>query len=83
MFNIGDKVICVNAKKRWHRLGSLVENMVYTVKGFNPYDGGLILEEIKSPNSGCNAYAAHRFRVLGEEFACNLYAQYKNYAVAA
>ena len=55
MFKVGEIVVCVNAKRRWYRLGGLQKNEMYTVTGFNPYDGGLILDEIKSPRSGCNA----------------------------
>ena len=68
-FEIGEIVVCINAKRRWYRLGGLKKNEMYTVKGFNPYDGGLILEEAKSPSSGYNAYRASRFRKVDYAFA--------------
>ena len=71
-FKIGEVVVCVNAKKRWYRLGGLKENELYTVAGFNPYDGGLILNEAKSPRSGYNAYKADRFRKVDYAFAENI-----------
>ena len=67
-FKIGDKVVCINDKRRWFKLGGLKKNEIYTVIGFNPYDDGLILREIKSPKSGFNAYAANRFRKLDYAF---------------
>ena len=67
-FEIGEKVVCVNDKRRWFKLGGLKKNEIYTVVGFNPYDDGLILREIKSPKSGFNAYAANRFRKLDYAF---------------
>ena len=39
-FKKGEVVVCINAKRRWYRLGGLQENEMYTVIGFNPYDGG-------------------------------------------
>ncbi|GEM_PF-2406975 len=72
MFKVGEIVVCVNAKRKWYRLGGLEKNEMYTVTGFNPYDGGLILKEAKSPRSGCNAYAAGRFRKVDYGFADNL-----------
>jgi len=63
-FKIGETVVCINARKRWYKLGGLKENEMYTVTGFNPYDGGLILKEVKSKRSGFNAYAADRFRKI-------------------
>lgn len=72
MFKVGEIVVCVNARRRWYRLGGLKKNEMYTVTGFNPYDGGLILDEVKSPRSGCNAFAASRFRKVDHAFAANL-----------
>ncbi|RPD97703.1 hypothetical protein EGM88_07885 [Aureibaculum marinum] len=69
MFKVGEIVVCVNAKRRWYRLGGLRENEMYTVTGFNPYDGGLILKEVKSPRSGYHAFAANRFRKVDYAFA--------------
>jgi hypothetical protein len=71
-FEIGEIVVCVNAKRRWYKLGGLQENEMYTVTGFNPYDGGLILKEVKSPKSGYNAFAASRFRKVDYNFAENV-----------
>ncbi len=71
-FEIGDKVVCLNAKRRMFQLGGLKENEIYTIIGFNPFDGGLILREVKSPQSGFNAYARDRFRKLDYEFVDNL-----------
>ena len=68
-FKIGEVVVCINAKRRWFKLGGLKENEMYTIIGFNPYDGGLILNEVKSPRSGYNAYASNRFRKLDYNFA--------------
>jgi len=68
-FEIGEIVVCTNAKRRWYKLGGLVKNEMYTVIGFNPYDGGLILKEVKSPRSGHNAYRADRFRKVDYAFA--------------
>ena len=68
-FKIGEVVVCINAKRRWFQLGGLEKNEMYTVVGFNPYDGGLILKEAKSPRSGCNAYSANRFRKVDYNFA--------------
>lgn len=71
-FKIGEVVVCVNAKRKWYRLGDLQENQMYTVEGFNPYDDGLILKETKSPKSGYNAYRADRFRKVDYAFANNV-----------
>jgi len=71
-FKIGEKVVCINDKRRWYKLGGLKKNEIYTVIGFNPYDDGLILREIKSPKSGYNAYAANRFRKLDYGFVNNV-----------
>jgi len=68
-FEIGEVVVCVNAKRRWYKLGGLEKNEMYTIAGFNPYDGGLILKETKSPSSGYHAYRADRFRKLDYQFA--------------
>lgn len=68
-FEIGEVVVCVNASRRWYKLGDLKKNEMYTVSGFNPYDGGLILKETKSPRSGYNAYRTDRFRKLDYQFA--------------
>jgi len=68
-FRIGEIVVCTNAKRRWYRLGGLQKNELYTVVGFNSYDGGLILNEAKSPRSGQNAYRANRFRKVDYAFA--------------
>jgi len=84
-FEIGEIVVCINAKRRWYRLGGLQENEMYTVVGFNPYDGGLILKEVKSPRSGYNAFAANRFRRVDYNFAENVLAelQPREYEIAA
>ena len=71
-FEIGEIVVCTNARRRWYRLGGLKKNEMYTIEGFNPYDGGLILKEVKSPKSGYNAYKASRFRKVDYSFAENL-----------
>ena len=68
-FKIGEIVVCVNAEKKWYRLGDLQENQMYTIEGFNPFDDGLILKETKSPKSGYNAYRADRFRKVDYAFA--------------
>jgi hypothetical protein len=75
MFKIGEIVVCINAKKRWYRLGGLELNEMYTITGFNPYDGGLILKEVKSPRSGFNAYATNRFRKVDQNFANKVIAE--------
>ena len=71
-FEIGEVVVCINDRRRWYRLGGLKKNELYTITGFNPYDGGLILKEAKSPRSGCNAFRADRFRKLDYKFATNV-----------
>ena len=68
-FEIGEVVVCVNARRRWYKLGGLKKDEMYTITGFNPYDGGLVLKESKSPRSGYNAYRADRFRKLDYKFA--------------
>ncbi|PID69550.1 MAG: hypothetical protein CSA39_00050 [Flavobacteriales bacterium] len=75
MFKKGEIVVCVDAKKRWYKLGGLKKGEMYTIKGFNPYDGGLILEEVKSPSSGYHAYAANRFRKVDYNFADDVLSQ--------
>jgi hypothetical protein len=74
-FKIGETVVCINAKKRWYKLGDLKENEMYTVMGFNPYDGGLVLREVKSRRSGYHAYAADRFRKIDYAFADRILAE--------
>ncbi|MDY7395888.1 hypothetical protein UMM65_11580 [Aureibaculum sp. 2210JD6-5] len=69
MFKIGEIVVCVDARRRWYKLGNLKEKEMYTVVGFNPYDDGLILKETKSLKSGYNAYARDRFRKVDYNFA--------------
>ncbi len=69
MFKIGEIVVCVDARRRWFRLDGLREKEMYTVVGFNPYDDGLILKEVKSRGSGYKAYAADRFRKVDYKFA--------------
>ncbi len=71
-FEIGEVVVCTNARRRWYRLGGLKKGEMYTIEGFNPFDGGLILKETKSPSSGYNAYRADRFRKVDYKFATNL-----------
>jgi len=68
-FEIGEKVVCTDDSKRWFKLGGLKKGELYTISGFNPYDGGLILKEVKSPKSGFNAYRADRFRKVDYAFA--------------
>jgi len=68
-FEIGEVVVCINARRKWYKLGGLKKNELYTVEGFNPYDGGLILKEAKSPTSGYNAYRVNRFRKVDYAFA--------------
>lgn len=68
-FEVGEIVVCINARRRWYRLGGLKKGDLYTVVGFNPYDGGLVLKETKSPRSGYNAYRADRFRKVDYAFA--------------
>ncbi len=71
-FKIGEIVVCINAKRRWYKLGGLKENEMYTIIGFNPYDGGLVLNEVKSRWSGYNAYKIDRFRKVDYSFAENI-----------
>jgi len=79
-FKIGESVVCVNAKRRWYRLGGLQVNEIYTVTGFNPYDGGLILKEVKSPRSAYHAFASNRFRKVDYAFADKLIAELQKQA---
>ena len=72
MFKIGETVVCTNAKRRWYRLGGLQVNEMYTIIGFNPFDEGLILKEVKSPGSAYHAFAANRFRKVDYSFAENV-----------
>ena len=74
-FKIGEPVVCINAKRRWYRLGGLQVNEIYTVTGFNPYDGGLILNEVKSPRSAYHAFASNRFRKVDYAFADKVIAE--------
>ena len=67
-FKIGETVVCINAKRRWYRLGGLQLNEMYTVTGFNPFDGGLVLKEVKSPRSAYHAFSANRFRKVDYSF---------------
>ncbi len=67
-FKIGEKVVCSNSTPRLYKLGGLTKNQIYTIIGFNPFDGGLILREVKSPKSGFHAYAKDRFRKLDYNF---------------
>jgi len=76
-FKIGETVVCTNGMRRWYRLGSLQVNEMYTIIGFNPYDGGLILKEVKSPGSGYSAFASNRFRKVDYSFAENLLGKLK------
>ena len=68
-FEIGEKVVCVNDRRKWFKLGGLKKNEMYTIIGFNPYDDGVVLREVKSPKSGFNAYGASRFRKVDYAFA--------------
>ncbi len=76
-FKIGEVVVCINAMRRWYRLGGLQENEMYTVTGFNPYDGGLILKEVKSPTSAYHAFASNRFRKVDYNFAEKLLEEFQ------
>ena len=76
-FKIGETVVCTNAKRRWYRLGGLHINEMYTITGFNPFDGGLILKEVKSPGSAYHAFAANRFRKVDYSFAENILSELK------
>ena len=79
MFKIGELVVCVDARRRWYKLGDLKKNEMYTVMGFNPYDDGLILKETKSLKSGYNAYARDRFRKVDHDFADRVVADLKKH----
>ena len=76
-FKKGEVVVCTNAKRRWYRLGGLQENEMYTVIGFNPYDGGLMLKEVKSPTSAYHAFASNRFRKVDYYFAEKLLEEFQ------
>jgi len=76
-FKIGEVVVCINANRRWYRLGGLQENEMYTVIGFNPYDGGLVLKEVKSPTSAYHAFASNRFRKVDYYFAEKLLEEFQ------
>ncbi len=67
-YKLGEVVVCINAKGRWYKLGRLKKNEMYTIIGFNPYDEGLILDEVKSRFSGHKAYRADRFRKVDYSF---------------
>jgi len=71
-YEIGEVVVCVDANRKWYKLGGLKENQMYTIEGFNPYDDGLILKEVKSPKSGYHAYRADRFRKVDYNFASDV-----------
>jgi len=73
-FKIGETVVCVDASRRWYKLGGLRQNEMYTVIGFNSYYGGIILKEVKSLGSGSHAYKADRFRKVDYDFADNILA---------
>ena len=64
-FKIGEKVVCIDP------IGGLVRNEIYTIEGFNSYDNGLILKEIKGIKY-VGAFKIFRFRKLDYEFAENL-----------
>tara|TARA_R110002073_G_scaffold336208_1_gene530982 strand:- start:132926 stop:133198 length:273 start_codon:yes stop_codon:yes gene_type:complete len=76
-FKLGETVVCINARRRWYKLGALKENEMYTITGFNPYDGGLVLKEVKAKRSGYHAYAANRFRKLDYAFATRVISDIK------
>lgn len=61
----GQRVVCVDAKNRWHPTTPLIEGAVYTVAGIAlGFDGyGLLLEEVESPWSVSGFYA-DRFRPI-------------------
>lgn len=68
MFEVGDMVVCVDAKNRpgygWLRGDAPVEGWIYTVRGFKPArdEPGLLLVELVRP-SGLS-YRASRFRKI-------------------
>ena len=68
-FNTREVVVCINAKRRWFRLGGLQENEMYTITGLNPYGGGFILKEIKSPSSAYHSFASNRLRKVDYRIA--------------
>jgi hypothetical protein len=63
MYYIGQKVVCIDDKIQNYAMGNLKENTIYTVKGFNPIDDGLILSETKG-DGGFGAYLRERFMPL-------------------
>lgn len=64
MYKVGQKVVCINDKQQ-NRGGKLIENTIYTIEGFNPFDNGLILMEEKG--GGCfGAFRNDRFMPLTE-----------------
>ena len=65
MYYIGQKVVCIDDKRQNYDMGNLKENTIYTVKGFHPRDGGLILNEAKG-DGGFGAYLKERFMPLTE-----------------
>lgn len=65
-FKIGEKVVCVDP------IDELLKGEIYTVEGFNSYDGGLILKEVKSKVGRKGAFKKERFRKLDYDFAENL-----------
>lgn len=73
MFKIGQEVVCIDQRRTHVNLNGLKKDSVYTVEGFNPFDNGLILKEIKS-DGGFGAYANTRFKPLelDYEFAENI-----------
>jgi len=77
IFEIGEIVVCTNAKRRWYRLGGLQVNEMYTITGFNPFDGGLILKEVKSPGSAYHAFASNRFRKVDYSIVENILMELK------
>jgi len=64
-FYVGQSVICVNDIEEHADLRGLQVNHIYTVEGFNEYDGGLILFEVKS-EAYKGSYNKKRFVTLGE-----------------
>lgn len=74
-FKIGEKVVCVDASIGViTREKTLCVNEIYTIDGFNPYSGGLILKEVK-PNTTYQSYSKDRFRKLDYQFAESLLAE--------
>lgn len=65
MWNIGQKVVCIDDKRQYHELGALQEDCIYTITGFNHYDGGLVLAETTA-SGPYGAYLKERFIPLTE-----------------